>query len=272
LTFARLNDLYAIMVRHGDTAKPVWITEFGYPTEQPPGLTDRVVNETLQAQYLGRAFILARDQLPWVEAFTVWNLSRDLPASDEQSGYSLLRADGSRKPAYEAVRQLQSESLRARLNSLAMQLDQWRRGPSSAVPILARDTIVHLGDSDLPAPFVPLYKYRNPAVEWKGEFYLSDADLLARQTAPWTLSLELMQVNDFDSRIWVNDVPLQPAYLPVEDFTSKWVTARFAVPPNTLRVGYNALALRDGKLLPAFQQLGFTWDEFQFRNVQLLPP
>ena len=130
----------------------------------------------------------------------------------------------------------------------------------------APDVIVHLGDSEYPAPFVPLYKTQNPAVEWKGEFYVDRVEA----TTDWVLCVELMQVNDFDTRVWVNDVPLAPFFLPVEDFTSKWVTAEFTIPPGTLRQGYNAVSIHNGKLVPALQQPGFTWDEFQFRNVRVV--
>src|SRR5205085_10945752 len=112
-------------------------------------------------------------------------------------------------------------------------------------PVLARDAIVHLGDSEYPAPFVPLYRGANPSVSWKGEFYLDEAALRgARGTKDWTVYGELMQVNDFDSRVWVNDVPVTPAFLPVEDFTSKWVTAQFDIPVKVLRVGTNSVAIQ----------------------------
>ena len=78
-----------------------------------------------------------------------------------------------------------------------------------------------------------------------------------------------MQVNDFDTRVLVNDQPVSPAFLPTEDFTSIWVTARFRVDATRLRVGRNTVTVRDGKLFPAFQQSGYTWDDFQMRNVVL---
>ncbi|MBI4671385.1 MAG: hypothetical protein HY741_06910 [Chloroflexi bacterium] len=276
LNFARLDDWRYIMVENGDAGKNIWITEFGYPTEQPPGYGTRVVPESAQAEYLARAFEKTRAEFPFVELFTVWNIVRDLPATDEQTGYTLIRADGSFKPAYAAIQQLDKQFPVSSLLSLfspSLPLSITPSLPITPSQILARDSIVHLGDSEYPAPFVPLYKTRNPSVEWKGEFYLRDADVSGvRRRGDWTLYIELMQVNDFDSRIWVNDVPLSPAFLPAEDFTSKWVTAQFKIPANALRVGYNAVSIRDGKLLPAFQQSGFTWDEFQFRNVRVVPP
>lgn len=267
--FDRLLAWRDIMRAHGDEAKPLWITEFGYPTEQPPGYQDRVVDEAEQADWLARAVMRARGEMPFVQLFTVWNLVRDLPTSDEQAGYSLLRRDGSPKPAFARLRALAQTSVP---DALLARLRAPGVARTSAVQVLAPDAIVHLGDSEYPAPFVPLYGTRNPSTDWKGEFYLTANDLEARSSRPWKLSLELMQANDFDTRVWVNDVPVAPEFLPVTDFTSKWVTAQFEVAPGALRAGYNAVSLRLGKLLPAFQQPGFTWDDFQFRNVQLIPP
>ncbi len=272
LNFARIKDLYDIMVENGDAQKPIWITEFGYPTEQPSGYENRVVTESLQAEYIARAYDKTRDELPFVQAFTVWNIVRNLPPSDEQSGYSLVRSDGSMKPAFDTVKNLEKQSPISNLQSRLTQVFTPAH-PSSSYPILARDAVVHLGDSEYPAPFVPLYMTVNPATDWKGEFYLNDADLEGlRRVKDWTLYVELMQVNDFDTRVWVNDVPLTPAFLPVEDFTGKWVSAQFKIPAGALRVGYNAVAVRNGKLFPAFQQVGFTWDDFQMRNVRLQTP
>ena len=270
LNFLRLQDLRDIMVAHGDAAKPIWITEFGYPTETPPATASLRVSEDDQAHWLARAYEIARAQMPYVDLFTVWNLTRRSPAVDEQAGYSLIRADGAPKPAYGQVRAMQKESPAA---SIAASVTSWFAAPPahSTFTVLARDAIVHLGDSEYPLPWVPLYLTKNPSTTWTGEFYLTPADLQTRG-APWQLAMELMQVNDFDTRVLVNDQPVDPPYLPTEDFTSIWVSAQFQVSPNALRVGLNRVTLVDGKLFPAFQQLGYTWDDFQVRNVMMKRP
>lgn len=271
LNFARILAWRDIMVQNGDADKAMWITEFGYPTEQPPGYENRVVTELQQAEYLARTLTKTRTDLPFVELFTVWNLVRDVPPTDEQAGYSLVRADGSPKPAFDAVRRRNESGQIWQTLSLRFTLDaSFTLSPGATTfPVLARDSIIHLGDSEYPAPFLPLYKTQNPAVEWKGEFYLRASELRGGE---WQLLVELMQVNDFDTRIALNDTPLSPQFLPVEDFTSRWVTAQFDIPPNTLRAGYNAVSIHNGKLVPALQQSGFTWDEFQFRNVRVVAP
>jgi hypothetical protein len=295
LNFARLQDLRDIMVENGDVGKPVWITEFGYTTAPPAGSAGLRVTEEQQGQYLTRAFEIARERWDWVQMFTVWNLTGvtppqgndattrgaqgatapgNAPGDDslEQAGYSLDRADGSLKPAYTAVRALSKESTAA---AVTQTIDKalLPHPASGEFLVLARDSIVHLGDSEYPPPWVPLYRNRNPSTDWEGEFYLREPDLQgARGEKGWTLTMELMQVNDYDSRVLVNDQPTRPAYLPTEDFTAIWATAQFQVPASVLHVGRNLVTLRDGRLFPAFQQLGFTWDDFQVRDVILRPP
>ncbi len=272
LNFLRLLDLRDILVANGDAAKPVWVTEFGYTTDA----AETQVTEEEQAQFTPRAYEIAREQMPFVQFFTLWNLARSGPS--DQTGYSLLRAAGSPKPAYATVRGMEKESPAARLWASAsagfqnlVGLD--RPEPASTFTVLARDAIVHLGDSEYPAPWVPLYQTKNPSTSWTGEFYLDALDLEGvPRGVPWKLTLELMQVNDFDSRVLVNDQTVAPSYLPTEDFTSIWVTAQFQVPARTLRVGLNSVRLLDGKSFPAFQQSGFTWDDFQVRNVVLHAP
>jgi polysaccharide biosynthesis protein PslG len=262
--FNRLYDWRDIMTANGDGAKPIWITEFGYTTQMPPGLDQLRVSEAEQAQWIPRAYEIARDQMPFVEMFGVWNIAREVPPSDELAGYSLVRADGSLKPAYATIAGMKKESLGAfTMNSIAAALSAPPVQPEHQ--ILARDAIVHLGDSEYPTPWVPLYQTKNPSIQWTGEFYLSVSDL----RRSWLLTIETMQVNDFDNRILVNDQVVDPPYLPTEDFTSIWVTSRFDIPERQLRVGRNTLTVRIGKLFPAFQQSGFTWDDIQVRNVVL---
>lgn len=142
----------------------------------------------------------------------------------------------------------------------------------STFPVLARDAEVHLGDGEYPWPWVPLYRAKSPSVEWKGEFYLGNSDLQsAPRGRPWMLSLELMQVNTLDVRLLVNDQPVNPPYLPTEDFTSVWVTAQFGVPVRLLHAGHNTVTVSAGDAIPAFQQLG-SWDDLQLRFVVLHKP
>lgn len=266
LNFYRILNLREIMSQHGDAAKPVWISEFGYTTEPPPEFAQLRVTEADQARWIPHAFQIAQQEMSFVEMFGVWNLNNELPLTDEQAGYSLIHPDRSPKPAYAAVAAIKKESLAA---SAMDTLADWLapRPAQLEQPILARDAIVHLGDSEYPTPWVPLYLTKNPSIEWTGEFYPTAADV--RSGDRWRLTMETMQVNDLDNRVFVNDAPVLTPYLAPEDFTSIWVTSRFDVAQSQLRVGRNTVTLRVGKLFPAFQQLGFTWDDLQIRNVVL---
>ncbi|MCL4395912.1 MAG: hypothetical protein M1482_14095, partial [Chloroflexi bacterium] len=283
LNFLRVLDLHDVMSANGDADKPMWITEFGYATNAPAPPAARSnptngapplgpgVSEVEQARWLPQAYEIARDQMSFVQLFTVWNLASGLPATDSQAGYSLLHGDGSPKPAFAtlaaAQKQTPAASVAAGVRSVFT-----RPAARNSFPVLARDTIVHLGDSEYPSPWVPLYLTRNPSTVWSDQFYLTAQDLQSAVPGPWRLTMELMQVNDFDSRVLVNGDPVEPPFLPSEDFTSVWVSAAFRVPPHLLRVGRNDISLDDGKAFPAFQQPGYTWDDFQVRNVLLEAP
>lgn len=271
LNFRRVHDWREIMLKHNDP-KPLWITEFGYTTEATSETAAVRVSEEEQARGLVRAYELARAEMPFVELFGVWNLSQGLPSTDEKAGYSLLRANGSPKPAYFALQGVWQEPLATRLQK-AFTRAVSTPASSDLFIVLARDARVHLGDSEYAEPWVPLYKTRNPSTTWTGEFYLRASDL---QRTPrdqmWRLTMELMQVNDFNTRVLVNDHPIIPPYLPVEDFSTMWTQAEFLIPPDRLRVGRNTITLHAGKLFPAFQHLGYTWDDFQVRQVIVWRP
>ena len=62
------------------------------------------VSEWQQALYIMRAYELAHGW-DWVGPLFLWNLNfgETLGSDYSESGYSLLRADGSRRPAYRAL-------------------------------------------------------------------------------------------------------------------------------------------------------------------------
>jgi hypothetical protein len=88
----RLHDL---MTSHGDGAKEIWATEFGYPT----GGSDSV-SEHQQADYADAAI-----DAWYANSFAgplFWYSARDRGSDrhDREDHFGLLRNDGSRKPAY----------------------------------------------------------------------------------------------------------------------------------------------------------------------------
>ncbi len=92
--------------------KPLWVTEFGWPSIEKFGNVDttgwdyaRDVTEADQAAYLLRAIALRRDR-SWVGPMMIWNLNVAplLGPDRSESAYSLLRPNGSERPAYKQLR------------------------------------------------------------------------------------------------------------------------------------------------------------------------
>lgn len=254
--FGRLAELRAIMEENGDGHKPVWITEMGWTIDPPPEQADIKVTLEQQATYLVDALTLVRQDWPWVELVTVWNLS--VPNEENSfGGYSLLDATGKPRPALLAWQEV------AGLRSDRMgRLDPPQ--PQPEVNVLAKDVVIHLGDSDLQPPWWPLFGGHKPSLTWTGSFYMADPG-----SADWTLILELMQQNEIGTEVAINGVPLSPD-LPQQDFTRRWLSVHRPVPVELLQVGYNELTLTTVRLLPDAQQDEFVWDDFQVRNVRLV--
>lgn len=254
--FGRLAELRAIMLNHGDRAKPVWITEMGWTIDPPPEQPDIGVSPEQQARYLVEALALVRRDWPWVELVTVWNLSRPEPG-DPFGGYSLLDSTGKPRPAYRAW-QLAAGSRADRGLPVATAT---ARNP---VPILAEDSVVHLGDSELQPPWWPLYGGHKPSLTWTAGFYLVEPG-----SSDWTLLLELMQQNEVGTKVIINGVPLSPA-LPQQNFARRWLTVRRQVPVSLLRPGYNELSITTVRLVPDAQHDEYVWTDFQIKNVRLV--
>lgn len=113
--FRRVEDQRAVMVQAGDSAKQMWLTEFGWDSCQdlpaPNGYEYCVLtSETQQAEYITRAFQIARQEWPWMGAMFLWNLNYaatpNIQPGDEKYGWSVLRGDWSNRPAFEAIKAL----------------------------------------------------------------------------------------------------------------------------------------------------------------------
>ena len=113
--FRQAEQMRAIMEEHGDWAKQVWLTEFGWDSCQglpaPHGYEYcQLVSEQQQADYTVRAIQYARTHWSWVGPMLVWNLNfatiPGIAPADETYGWSALRADWGHRPVYEAVKAL----------------------------------------------------------------------------------------------------------------------------------------------------------------------
>ncbi len=103
---------YHQILSQANIDKPLWVTEFGWPSIENFGKVDttgweyaRDVTEADQAAYLLRAIELRRDR-SWLGPMIIWNLNIAplLGPDRSESAYGLLRPDGSKRPAYQQLR------------------------------------------------------------------------------------------------------------------------------------------------------------------------
>ena len=88
----------ALMDQRGDAGTPLWGTETGAPTGGTPS-----IGEDGQAALLGQLYTLWTEELGDTGPLFYYTL-RDAGGTDREGHFGLLRADGARKPAYEALR------------------------------------------------------------------------------------------------------------------------------------------------------------------------
>ena len=95
-----------IMVRHGDAAKPIWISEMGWnvaPEHVRPDFGR--VTEEQQARYAVGAYRRAQEEWPWVGVNAYWFLKRPADWEIDQAWYyfRMLEPDFTPLPVYDAV-------------------------------------------------------------------------------------------------------------------------------------------------------------------------
>jgi hypothetical protein len=114
-TFSGYRELHYVMSRHGDGAKPIWLTEIGWNTSTTqPGSCARGqhahmkpagVSEAFQAAMVTRAYeCLAADNYVQVALWFSLQDADNGPEDDHRLG--LIRHDGTHKPAYDAFARL----------------------------------------------------------------------------------------------------------------------------------------------------------------------
>ena len=100
--FPAILEIRKTMDAHGDGAKQVWITEFGYSTTTGSG----GVSEAQQAAYLEKAYAYV-DRLTWVHSM-FWYAARDNPFSggrdDYEARFGLFGTDWRLKSSYAALK------------------------------------------------------------------------------------------------------------------------------------------------------------------------
>jgi hypothetical protein len=99
-----------VMAAHGDGHKKQWLTELGWSSCAPTGTSSWCVTLEQQAQYIGDAFRIIRDNWDFVEAAMVYNLrNKGTSPSDRETQMGLLYQDFSPKPSWEAFTTVMDE-------------------------------------------------------------------------------------------------------------------------------------------------------------------
>jgi beta-xylosidase len=265
LNISRIHDLRKIMVAHGDVDKPVWITELGWTTSPPEEQAGQGVTSEEQADYLVEVYRRAREDWPWLELLTVWNVGAGIPSDESIVGYGIIKPDSGPSPAYFALKEMPKRGIPDRIVAGLEEcgLAVTRACSDERVRALADDVIIHLGDNHWPTPWVPLYHGQLPSPIWTGEFYVREPG-----DGIWTLSIELMQNNERTNYLLVNGHPVEPPYFPPEDYSRSWVSLNYRVPADCLQRGLNELTIVVGKEIPSRQRPG-TYEDLQFRDIVL---
>lgn len=105
--FRNLDELFVLMAEHGESRVPVWLTEVGWSThdnvEDAPNWA-LGVTEADQGAFLYDSVRIVTERYPQVQGW-FWFTVRDTELGDlHQDSFGLLREDGSRKPAWYALR------------------------------------------------------------------------------------------------------------------------------------------------------------------------
>ena len=106
--FKRFTQLRAVMEEFDDGAKPMWMTEFGWTTDNlhPDFQFGQLITDEQQARYLVDALKMIERDYAYVHAMFLFNLNfRTLGLPDtSEHGFSVLDVGFVPRPAYEAVK------------------------------------------------------------------------------------------------------------------------------------------------------------------------
>jgi hypothetical protein len=96
-----ISDVRAVMGRHGDLAKPVWFTEYGWSSHSnSPGTPswERGVTYQQQARYAVQFIRLTRRHYPFVDRVAWYSARNETNSSVENNNFGLFTLDLSPKP------------------------------------------------------------------------------------------------------------------------------------------------------------------------------
>lgn len=111
--FRNVENIRAAMEANGMGDHQLWITEFGWATENvTPGYEyGYQVSFEQQAEYIRQSISMTYEQYPWVGAMFIWNLNFAVTWNEtdppqplhEQASFSILNPDWSPRPSFLAV-------------------------------------------------------------------------------------------------------------------------------------------------------------------------
>jgi hypothetical protein len=108
--FRRIEDQRAVMEKHGEGQKQVWLTEFGWCSDQREGGYVECINNSLQdqANYIVRAYQKAETDYPFMGVMFLWNLNFSTFQEwyTGPSHFAILNPDWSPRPAYWALKNM----------------------------------------------------------------------------------------------------------------------------------------------------------------------
>lgn len=102
--FCGIEEVRNVMVANGDSAKKLWLTEFGWSTYTGT----YGVSEAVQADFLTKAFDKIRASYPYVQAAFWYNFRNNFWQNNDPADYEaalgLLRVNFTEKPSYGALK------------------------------------------------------------------------------------------------------------------------------------------------------------------------
>ncbi len=117
-SWQQISSVRQAMVANGDSAKKIWITEYGAPTGGPGNMYvinqfsfndgSDYMSEAAQEEMARQAATLYKNQLgDWMGPFFWYSLTDEGTSKDTpENFFGLLRFDGSKKPAYETFKSI----------------------------------------------------------------------------------------------------------------------------------------------------------------------
>jgi hypothetical protein len=132
ICFRRAERYRDLMVKRGDAATPIWLTEWGYLLDQGQylgGYDWMKVSSEAQADYIVRAHNYATQNWPWLAGSLLFNIDgatspyQNYGAYDAKSAFSIFPADYSPRPAWTAMQEMRAAQIEA-AELLAKQSEQ----------------------------------------------------------------------------------------------------------------------------------------------------